>query len=194
MMKFKKPDLNAPRFRKTWVNSLKNSELEVFKKKHTQYKDVPREKLRKILMTFNKSMYETAINYRDGVEFPEGLGFIFIGTCQPPKKFNTNYEKSKVLDLRARHRNFESDNYLAKIFYTNFANKYKFQFRDLWNFKGVRQFTREVARTYPEKWKLYLQVENFVYISKLFRKKNNRNFMSEFSKHLPPTYNEFALD
>lgn len=190
----KKPDLNAPRFRQTKHTILDDNLIKRFKKKYPQYADVDREVLKKIIYVYNKNLGQTAIDYRDGAEFPENLGYIFIGSCPSPKKFNVDYTTSVIHDKPLRHRNFESDNFLAKIFYTNFANKYKFQNRELWQFKGTRWFTRAVAEAYPENWKNYLQVDSFTHISKMFKNSIKQEYIMKRDATAPDNYNEFDMD
>jgi hypothetical protein len=50
--------------------------------------------LRKIIKQFNNQVYQTAIDNRDGIQLPESIGWIFIGTCQQSKKQNVDYAKS----------------------------------------------------------------------------------------------------
>jgi hypothetical protein len=70
-----------------------------------------------------------------------------------------------------QHRNWESDNYLAKLFYTNYYDsKYGFKFHEIWAFKGCREFTKEIGKAYPENWKKYIQVDHTLKISKLYNR------------------------
>ena len=112
----------------------------------------------------------------------------------PPKKYNVDYIKSKELNQNVKHRNFESDNFIAKIFYTNFISKYRLQDRELWQFKGEREFTRAVAKHYPENWKKYVQVENFTAINVLFKNKKYKHQMLANTEFHTKDYNEFELD
>ncbi len=121
MSNIKKPDLNAPRYRPTRHNIINPEFLKRFRLTYPQYQDISDSKLREIINVFNTQIWETTVNTRDGAEFPEGLGYIFIGSCKSPKKFNTDQVTSVKLGKWVRHRNFESDNFLAKIFYTKSA-------------------------------------------------------------------------
>jgi len=188
-----KPDLAAPRFRPTRYNLLSEKFFNRFKKKFPQYKDHSNKELREIIGTYNGLLWKTAVETRDGAEMPEGLGYIFIGSCPSPRKFNVDYSVSLDTGTRLRHRNFESDNFLAKIFYTNYANKYKFQHRELWQFKGVRKFTRTVAEVYPENWMNYLQVDNLAHISKMFKKSIKTELIMKRNDIIPESYNEFDM-
>lgn len=194
MTQIKKPDLNAPRFRPTRHTLLDQDFFSRFREKFPQYKDVPDSKLREVIDVHNELLWQTAISNREGAEFPEGLGYLFIGSCPSPKKFNIDYTLTHETGNVARHRNFESDNFLAKIFYTNYANKYKFRHRELWQFKGVRSFTRKVAEVYPENWKMYVQVDNISFISKIFRKKRRDHWILNNVRPVPDDYNEFEMD
>jgi hypothetical protein len=194
MTQIKKPDLNAPRFRPTRHKVLDADFLKRFKKKFPQYNDIPDSKLREIVGVHNELLWKTAITERNGAEFPEGLGYLFIGSCKSPKKFNHNFALSLEEGVSLRHKNFESDNFLAKIFYTNYANKYQFQNSELWRFKGIRDFTRAVAQAYPENWKMYVQVDSTVHISKMFKKKRRSNWLANKVIVTPLEYNEFDMD
>lgn len=192
---FKKPDVTAPRYRLCSMRLIDENMLKKFREKHPEFKHITMSQFRSIIKTFNGKLWEGAIDNRDGVELPEGLGYIFIGTCPSPKKTNTDYSKSLKLGTRVRHRNFESDNYLCKIFYTNYANKYRFKNREVWMFKGIRQFSREVSRVYPLRWTMYLKVDSFIHIRQLYKRHLNKEWSAQKNiDDLPPDYNEFDLD
>ncbi len=194
MIEFKKPDLKAPRYRIDRMLLLNKALYKRFIKQFPEHKDTTLDQFKTIIKTFNGEMWDTAVHTRDGVEFPEGLGFTFIGTCAPPKKKNTDHVTSAKFNTRISHRNFESDNFLAKIFYTNFASKYKFKDREVWKFIGTRAYKRTVAKVYPEKWKMYIQVDNFQRISKMYDKHRKRDLAIRLAKPVESDYNEFAID
>lgn len=165
----RKVDLNAPRFRAKrfntvsidWIGEIKDHEDCLVKDEN---------KIKKILVASNKMIAQAIIDFRDGIELPEQLGYLFLGTCQPKIRKNVDFKTTTHYLKVIQHRNWESDNYLAKIFYTNYETKYKFKFNDMWGFKACREFTTEVGRTYPENWKKYIQVDHTLKISKLYRK------------------------
>lgn len=196
LKEFKKPDVKAPRCRAGVHSILNKAFIDDFVSKYPQYAGITYFELLKIVKAFNKKLWEHAAVSRDGTELPEGLGYIFIGTCFSPKKFNNNYGESIKQDYRIRHRNFESDNYLCKIFYTNFSTKYKFKFRELWSFEPTRSFKRSVSKTYPENWKIYLQVEGNKHISKYIKKYFKKEYVKKVIENfvLDPNYNEFDLN
>jgi hypothetical protein len=195
METIKQPDLNAPRFRPTRTALLNLSFFRKFRRKHPQYKEYTDPQLRAIINEHSTLMWNTAVDNRDGIELPENLGFVFIGTCTPSKtKHNTDYATSLTYNKRLKHRNFESDNYIAKIFYTNYAAKYKFRNRELWQLKGERDFTRTVSEKYPENWNRYVKVESFELINRLYRKSKGRDYYAKKLEKDLQDYNEFDMD
>ena len=145
-------------------------------------------------MEYNKEIVNTVINKRDGVEIPMQIGHMFVGTCPMTKRKNVNFKMSQEYKQTIQHRNWESDNHLAKIFFTTFASKYKkFKHNDLWSFEADRAFKRTVAKMYPENWKMYMQVDPYIKISSLFRNKLYNIERTEKDQEGLKTYNEFEF-
>ena len=159
MKEFKKPDVKAPRFRPEVYNVLSTEFFDLFRKKYPRHKNLDNHQLKKIAKTFNKTVFQTVIDTRDGVELPDGLGWLFIGTCQQSKKQNVNYAKSLKYGVSVSNNNWETDGKLAKIFFTNYAPKHKIKNREFWGFTACRNFKRTVAKTYPENWNMYIVVD-----------------------------------
>lgn len=191
---YKKPDLNAPRYRPKKLNLTNVDVYKKFIEEHPHIETICIDKFKEIIKTFNGKIWETVIQNRDGVELPEQLGYIFIGSC--PRKIydNTNYNKSKYYGVQIQNQNWESDQYVAKIFYTNFEGKYKFRNHELWGFAGVRDFKRSVAKTYPQEWKKYVMVDNMVRVSRIFRKESTIIRKKKETIDLLDSYDEFNLD
>lgn len=169
MAMFKQPDLNAPRYRKKKLGILNADTINEFKEKYPAYAGIDNDKLKNVIKTVNERIWNTVIENRNGVELPESLGFLFIGTC-PPAKTNINYPLSNEYGKALQNRNWETDGNVAKIFYTNWASKYRFKYRELWGFEAVRQFKRTVSKTYPENWTKYIVMQSRYKISKIFAK------------------------
>ena len=111
-----------------------------------------------------------APRYRESVELPDSLGYIFIGTCPAAKSVNMDYALSKKYGKVLQNKNWETDGKVAKIFYTNYSTKYRFKNRELWQFKAVRQFKRGVAKSYPKKWTKYIRMENKKRVADMYKK------------------------
>ena len=92
---FKAPNLNAPRYREKVLGLLNIDLINEFKDKYPIYLNIDKDKLKSIIKLYNKKLWEEVINNRSGVELPDSLGYLFIGTCPTAKSVNTNYALSK---------------------------------------------------------------------------------------------------
>ena len=190
---FKKPNVKGPRFRPDVYQVLNQELFDNFRKKHPKYKHLDNTILRKIGRTFNNMFWDKVIETRDGVQLPEGLGYIFIGTCQASKKNNINFGKSQKYGITVTNNNWETDGKLAKIFYTNYASKYKFINRECWAFTACRTFKRSLSRSYPENWTKYVQVDPMKKIRKIFQKETFKHMKNNYQDPNLKDYNEFDL-
>jgi len=189
---YKKPNLNAPRFRPNRLCMLNETLYKAFRTKYPKYADIESATFRNIIYTFNEQLYNGIIQNRDGVELPEGLGFIFMGTCPPARKDNIDISKSLDHGVMVKHKNWESDNKLMKIFYTNHAIKYPLQNKQVWAFKAVKQFRKRASDAYKENWAKYIVVEPTQKISALFAKLCKRDLILA-NNQVPADYNEFKM-
>jgi len=191
---YKKPDLNAPRYRPKRLNILNLGFCKDIRKEYPQLVNLSDQQIKAVVTRFNEKIWQTVIDVRDGVELPEQLGYIFIGTCPRKQKDNIDYKKSMEYGIKIQNQNWESDQYTAKIFYTNFETKYRFKHHEMWGFVGLRDFKRTVAQTYPKEWKKYVQVDNLVKVSLLFRKQKFKDFKKQETAKLLEEYDEFNLE
>jgi ABC-type sugar transport system ATPase subunit len=182
---FRKPDLKAPRYREKRLGILNEETIKEFKEKKPLYSSIDNDKLKKIIKLYNINLWEAVIKNRDGVELPDSLGYLFIGTCPSSKTVNTNYALSKQYGKVLQNKNWETDGNLGKIFYTNWSTKYRFKNRELWRFVACREFKRAVAKTYPESWTKYVVMKNKYRVAHLY------DMNTEETKKELEFYNEF---
>ena len=194
MRTYKKPDLNAPRYRPSKLNFTNIGFYNKFLEEHPNYAFLTYEKFKEVIKTFNGKIWETAIQDRDGIELPEQLGFIFIGTCPRAAKENINYKKSEHYGKVIQNQNWESDQNIAKIFYTNYIPKYRFKNHKLWQFVAVRDFKRTVAKVYPTDWKKYVVVDSKEKINQRFRILKQVDDKKIETEMLLENYDEFNLN
>jgi hypothetical protein len=190
---YPKPDLNAPRFRPTRTNILKRSLYDAFIEKYPEYKDIDLATFKTIIRTFNEQLYKGIIENRDGVELPEGLGFIFMGTCPGSKKKNIDIAKSLKYGVLTHHQNWDADGNLLKIFYTNHTSKYPLQNKQVWAFKAVKQFRKAASEAYKEDWPKYIVVDSSQKISAFFAKMRKKDFILTQGTNIPEDYDEFKM-
>ena len=190
---FKKPNIKGPRFRPDVYQVMNPKLFNDFRKKHLRYKDVSDKDLRKIGKAFNILFWENVIDVRDGVELPEGLGYVFVGTCEASKKNNINFGKSQKYGITVNNKNWETDGKLAKIFYTSYASKYKFVNRECWAFNACRTFKRSLSKSYPENWTMYIQVDPMRKMREIFNKETTKHRMKNKKDPGLKNYNEFDI-
>lgn len=167
---FKRPDLKAPRFRLNCLQLLNKFFYERVRKEHKELCTLSDAAIKEIVHTCGEVIQEMVIELRDGVELPEQLGYLFIGSTNATKTGNIDYKKSIELGKEVRHKNWDTDELTGKIFYTNYGAKYRFKYHDAWMFKPVRQFKRRVAETYPLDYGKYVRVDGRVKVSGMFKK------------------------
>ena len=193
MKEFKKPDVKAPRFRPETYNVLNKEFFDLFRKKYPRYKNLDNDSLKKIVKTFNKYIFQTVIDTRDGIELPESLGWVFIGTCQQSKKNNIDFSKSVKYGVTVSNKNWETDGKLAKIFFTNLAPKHRVKNREFWSFRACRDFKRSVAKTYPENWNMYVRLDPLSKLETIYRKVQYKDYIKKETEKALKTYNEFDI-
>lgn len=193
MKEFKKPDVKGPRFRPETKNILTKEFFILFKKKYPKYKTIDNIELRKIIKKFNQVVYQTVIDNRDGIQLPEQIGWLFIGTCQQSKKENIDYAKSLKYGLRVSNKNWESDGKLAKIFFSNHAPKHKIKNREFWSFVACREFKRSVAKQYPENWQMYVEANPQTKLQYTYGRTLYKNVILKNTKKELQKYNDFEL-
>lgn len=193
MREFNKPNVRASRYRPEVTTILNKEFFENFKKTHPRFKNFDNKMLRKIIKRFNQVVYQTVIDTRDGVQLPEQLGWLFIGTCQRSKKDNVDYAKSKKYGIKVTNNNWETDGKLAKIFFTNYAPKHRMKNREFWGFTACREFKRAVAKTYPENWNMYVQVLSQAKIDKVYNSNVYKDYLNKVNNKALKSYNEFDL-
>jgi hypothetical protein len=182
---FKKPDLNAPRYREKRLGLLNSETFKEFKEKKPLYSKIDNDKLKLIIKTYNQKLCKTVIENRDGVELPDSLGYLFLGTCPSAKTSNADYALSHKHGKVLQNKNWDTDGNLGKIFYTNWSTKYRFKNRELWRFVACRDFKRAVAKEYPKNWTKYVVMKNKFRVAHLY------DSTPEKTKETLKNYNEF---
>jgi hypothetical protein len=193
MKEIKKPDIKGPRYRPEVHNIMNKEFFDSFRQKYPKYKNLTDADLKKIGKAFNRLVFQTVIDTRDGVQLPESIGWLFIGTCEQSKKYNIDFAKSHQYGVTVSNKNWATDGKLAKIFYTNYAPKIKIKNKEYWKFVACREFKRSVAKTYPENWNMYVAVDPTEKIRKTYQKFKTRQIALKLQSKALETYNEFDL-
>ncbi len=184
------PDLTAPRFRYKTHSNLNTDLITRFKAKYPQYSHYDTSLLIKALKMHNGLIWQQVLDSRDGVELPE-LGNLFIGSWKGSKKGATAWKQSVELGIRVSHRNWDTDNRLCKIVYSNYHTRLKN--RAIWYFTGVRQFKRAVKTVASKNWTKYIRMDDFRNLQLLFDKCQFRDRARARQKEDLVRYNEFDI-
>lgn len=191
---FKKPNLNAKRFKLNKKSLDIGDVYRLLIKKYPEHENQSLNTIRKIIDTFSEVIREEIIEFRDGVELPEHIGVLFIGICQASKKNMVDFGKSIKTGVKVTYHNMHTDGKQGKIFYSNYANNYMFKNRDMWEFEGHRHFTRAVSKSFTDNWKKYVAVDPKTYVNKLFKNRSIKHYMKSREKYDLLDYNEFELE
>lgn len=193
MKEFNNPDVKGARFRPDILNVFNPKLVKDFKKKYPKYRNLDYKLLKEVMRKFNSAIFQEVIDTRDGVELPEQLGWLFIGTCQQSKKTNVDFAKSKKYGVTVTNKNWETDGKLAKIFFTNYAPKHRMRNREFWGFTACREFKRTVAKTYPENWNTYIVVDATQRLRLAYNKAMYKEIKLKETTKALENYNEFDL-
>jgi len=170
MTAFAEIDLSAPKFKPKLKNVLGKKLYKDFLKEHPEHKGLTLKEFKAIVVEFNGQLRETAINRRDGIALPERLGFIIVVKCDRALK-SIDFDNSKKYKKLVSFRNLDSDDYLAKIAYTNYSVKYSFTHREIWKFQPVRQFRARVSKTFKDHYTKYFHLTKMNLLSDIYKKK-----------------------
>lgn len=193
MHTFRQPDIKAPRYRPKCKHLLSKKFVEEFKAKYPQYANVTKEDIEKIIRTFGKKVKQVVMEERNGVELPAQIGFMFIGSTKPDTSANFNYRESAKHGKPLKYSNLATDGYVAKIFYCNYAEKYKFSFRELWAFTATKEFKKESSVVYKEEFEKYIVIDNRKQISHIFDSQMKREYHKSKMQERLEGYDEFEL-
>ena len=193
MKKIKKADVTGPRFKKSWMTILNAKTWKAFKEKYPEHASLSLMDFKKIIMTFNDNIRSGVIENRNGVELPEGIGYIFMATCPTPKRSPIDFNKSCEMGVQVSYKNWDSDNKLLKIFYTNRPTKYPFHNKQVWAFNAGKPFRHKASVAYKEDFTKYLEVSPNIKISTMFERARKRDIMNNLKPIIPEGYDEFKL-
>jgi len=193
MKEFKKPDVTAPRFRPVVYNVLNKEFFKKFKQRYPKYKNLIDSEIRNIIKKFNTLVYQNVIEKRDGIQLPNQVGWLFIGSCQESKKRNINFAKSLKYGVTVTNNNFDTDGKLAKIFFTNFAPKHKMKNREFWSFVACREFKRNVAKNYCDNWNMYMAIDSTKKLNTAYNKEYFKDKIKKETEKALINYNEFDI-
>jgi hypothetical protein len=191
---FKRPNLKAPRFRFKVLQLLNKPFYNRVRSVDKVLTELTDKDIERIIVTASQVKQEKVLAGRDGVELPEQLGNIFIGSSPATKRRNVDYKRSLELGKLVHHKNWETDGLTCNIFYTNYETKYRFKYHELWTFEASKQFRKAVSEAYKLNHTKFIMVDNWLKVSILFRKEQVKEQVKKKVQERLKSYNEFDLD
>jgi hypothetical protein len=190
---FNAPNIKGPRFRKDYKKVLNRSLYDKFIVAHPEHSNISFEKFESTVSSSLNKMWQVTLDERDGIQLPIG-GSLFIGSTKIRVKNNYDIQASIKANLPIKHRNHDTDGYVAKIYYSPYLAKVSGRDRSLWSFKGVREYKRKVSTVYPVNYKKYIVVAELYTVVREYQKHRARNYFTESTERAAQTYNEFDLN
>jgi len=149
----KDPDLFAPRFRPKRHNLISR---ETYKKFLSQNPKLSMEygDFKFIVGEINLEIRNQAINNREGIILPKGLGRIWLGLFPPNRKH--------LIETGNLEFNFHSGNMKGKIGWDYDHVKYKIENNDFYGFLACRDFKGQVSRAFIEHSERFMRIDYIV--------------------------------
>jgi len=189
---FRAPNIKGPRFRKDHKTILKKDLFEKFIASNPQYSDLSFIAFKNIVKSCSTKMAKAAVTERDGISLPSG-GSVFVGSTKIRVKNNYDIQASIKANAPIKHRNYDTDGHVAKIYYSPYLSKVAGRDRSVWSFTGHRDFRRSVSKIYPLNWRKYIVVADLYGVAKDYKRHKNRHYYEGVTKNATETYNEFDL-
>lgn len=188
---FRAPNIKGPRFRKCFKRVLTKELYKKFLLAHPNHTISFDTFCRTINLSLTK-MWNITLNERDGIDLPIG-GSVFIGSTKIKVKNNYDIQASIKANSPIKHRNYDTDGYVAKIYYSPHLAKVSGRDRSIWTFKGARDYKRALSKVYPIAWKKFIVVAELYTVVNDYQRLRARNYFLESTKRAVQTYNEFDL-
>ena len=187
------PDRNAPRFRTKWECVNTPEFIRKFKEKYPQYAHYNGKVLMGFLNRHCDKITEAVATTREGVELPEGIGYLFVVMVTMPKRKETcvSWGKSLELGVIVHYSNHHTDGKMPKIMYSNCNTKYKFENRQLWGFTACRNFKQLVSSLAEEMYTIYTPLVSRKKIQETIMKTKIKNQKEYDQNEDLKVYNEF---
>jgi hypothetical protein len=192
MRKFLDIDRTKPRFRPERYELINNDFIKEINTKIPKTKGMSVKDLSSIVKGFNDYIRTYVCENREGVELPQGIGYLFLGVCK--NSANTiDMPASTKYKQQISFKNWNSDGRLGKIFYSNSSVKYKILDNNLWIFKPAREFKKDSSKAFSENWKLFIEIDPKIKLSAYLRDFSYQRKVDKLIQEYAEAYNEFNI-
>lgn len=189
---FRAPNIQGPRFRKNYKRVLTKSLYVKFLLAHPKHSTITFKEFEDTINKGLAKMWQITLEERDGIELPMG-GSVFVGSTKIKVKNNYDIQASIKANAPIKHRNYDTDGYVAKIYYSPHLARISGRDRSIWSFKGNRDYKRALSTIYPKNYKKYIVVAELYTIVDEYQRHRSRNYFKETTERAVKTYNEFDI-
>lgn len=176
MREYNKVDRKAPRFRlsKYRYIALNRELFENFKIKYPEIQ-LDYLKFKELIISINEEFVNIAMEERDGVILPCGMGKISLELF-PPKVRPDNESIIGNQGIPATHFNFQSGGFVGKILWTFNDILYRTSNVKYYGFIGHRTFKNKASNAFRNEPEKYCRIATIIRAHEYYkRKKNERN-------------------
>ena len=170
--KYNKPDLHKPRYRRDALGMLNQVFYDKYRKKYPNT-ILTDKQIKQIINLFNSKCSNEIVSTRDGLDLPKQLGYLFIGACKIKEK-PVDVPKSLELEQEVHAQNWETNQWICKVCYTNYASKYRFRNAACWGFEPSKELSNAASKAFKANHKLYVITDNFRKFNRLFKRVNHK--------------------
>lgn len=181
-------DLYKPRLRKKRIYNFKliNKDFfEIYRQIYPNSSIDTFEKMKKVLHAVNQRIIEKVSTTREGVEFAKLAKMVVVSYIPRTSiLINTdhyiNIVETKKSNKVVKFTNFHTEGRCCRLLYSMDLIKYKFVFRNLWQFNATRLFTRTMSKEFRKDYKKFVESDGNVSLRQAF----NSNYNYKWHKKL----------
>ena len=125
------------------------------------------------------------------------MGVSFIANCtwgKNKKINNIDFGKSRELGITVTHQNWDSNNKLMKIFYSNFGNRFRILHKKIWQFKMSKPNRQKISAAFKKQASKYITINDKKKVSGIFKDFQRRDYILAKGAVAPEGYDEFKMD
>lgn len=159
-MEYKKPNVKGPRVNIPSIPVMDKLLFDKFINNYPEHKGLKRGMFTKIIRQFNLDVIDEIIRNRDGVYLPEGIGKLCILAFPRSKKKIIDFGTSNRTGILTYHMNWDTDNKLSKVVYSNEGSGYKITNYRFWTLLNSQLLKEKASIGFKENYERYIFIDN----------------------------------
>ena len=157
--------------------------------KYPQLKKYSIGQLKKMIREFNRGLGDYIIENRDGIELPNFIGQLFIGSCKQVKPVPEHIIENSSKPLKIRN----VDSHFPFCFYMTRNYASRFAMGKFWWFEANRELKERISENFSKNWKNYIDMASTYPVSANYLNDLKRTRAKNFNRYNDFHYREFDL-